>query len=440
MAPFANMLANACGQPYLFSLEAEAEARLCFLDTLGCIYAGWHTSQAKKTRTAFKNDSAASIDALIFGVAAHALDFDDYEISGSTHPSAVICASLLAGAMQQKTTIGQLLKSYIAGYEVLSRTGLAMGYQHYIAGWHATSTTGIIGGAAAMAYLNGADEHKIAHSLAIAASLASGLKSQFGSEAKAMHAGFAARAAIEAARLGTNGLEAVLEIFEKQGGFFNLFSGQALIEEALTEPKPQQAMLLHSPVFRKPWPSCSYTHRLIASALKLAPEVHTRLDQIQAIILKIPEPYFQVASFTHPKTESEARFSLSYCVATCLIDNQLSAKSFDKRAIAREDIKSLLAKTQTLAYPVGDDFKDMHPDFPDWLIITLKDGRQFEAVLAHPPGSEYAPMTQKECLEKFIACGGDTGMAELILDAPSSQKITVTPTPEGPKISADTAD
>ena len=436
MASFANMLASACTQPYLFSLEAEAEARLCFLDTLGCIYAGWHSSQAEKTRAAFKDDRAVSMDALIMGVAAHALDFDDYEISGSTHPSAVICSSLLANAMRGKTTLEHLLKSYIAGYEVLTRAGLAMGYQHYIAGWHATSTTGIIGGTAAIAYMNQADKHQIAHSLAIAASLASGLKSQFGSEVKAMHAGFAARAAIEAAGLGSCGLEATLEIYEKQGGFFDLFSGGTSIEEAFSKPNPKQAMLLHAPVFRKPWPSCSYTHRLIASALKLAPEIHTKIDQIETILLKIPEPYFEVASFTHPETEREARFSLSYCVATCLIDNQLSPRSFDEIAIAREAIQTLLGKTQTSPYPVGDDFKDMHPDFPDWLIITLKDGRQYEASLASPPGSEQTPMTPKECLEKFTLCGGDADMAALILEAPSHQNVSVSLTQEGPKISA----
>ena len=78
----------------------------------------------------------------------------------------------------------------------------------------------------------------------------------------------------------------------------------------------------------------------------------------------------------------------------------------------------------------------MHPDFPDWLIITLKDGRQYEASLASPPGSEQTPMTPKECLEKFTLCGGDADMAALILEAPSHQNISVSLTQEGPKISA----
>jgi 2-methylcitrate dehydratase PrpD len=38
----------------------------------------------------------ASSAALLFGTAAHALDFDDYELIASTHPSAVIVSALLA--------------------------------------------------------------------------------------------------------------------------------------------------------------------------------------------------------------------------------------------------------------------------------------------------------------------------------------------------------
>src|SRR5438270_4321599 len=96
----------------------------------------------------------------------------------------------------------------IFGFEIEGRLGRAMNPRHYRRGWHCTSTLGTIGSAAACARLFGLDRARIAHALAIAASSASGLKENFGTMVKPLHAGLSARSAVLAAELARAGMTA----------------------------------------------------------------------------------------------------------------------------------------------------------------------------------------------------------------------------------------
>ena len=80
--------------------------------------------------------------ALINGARAHAIDFDDYEIPGSTHVSAPLFSALLALVQRRHLSIGEVCDAWVVGYEAIVRVGMALGYGHYEKGWHATSTLG----------------------------------------------------------------------------------------------------------------------------------------------------------------------------------------------------------------------------------------------------------------------------------------------------------
>src|SRR6185436_6716285 len=105
------------------------------------------------------------------------------------------------------------------GFEIEGVLGRAMNPRHYTQGWHCTSTLGTIGAAAAAARLLGLDRGAIAHCLAIAASEASGLKENFGTDTKPLHAGLAARNGIVAALLARSGVNASTRAIEGPGGF-----------------------------------------------------------------------------------------------------------------------------------------------------------------------------------------------------------------------------
>src|SRR5205823_14295897 len=77
---------------------------------------------------------------------------------------------------------------------------------HIARGWHATSSIGTLGCAAAAARLLGLDVTQTRHALGIAASLASGLKENFGSMTKPYHAGHAAQSGLRPAQLAREGM------------------------------------------------------------------------------------------------------------------------------------------------------------------------------------------------------------------------------------------
>ena len=139
--------------------------------------------------------------ALANGTAAHALDYDDMCFVSLAHPSAPLVAAALAAAEAAGASGRALLDAYVVGFEIEARLGRAMNPRHYQRGWHCTSTLGTIGAAAAAARLLGLDATARGHALAIAASEASGLKENFGTMVKPLHAGLAARNGVLAARL-----------------------------------------------------------------------------------------------------------------------------------------------------------------------------------------------------------------------------------------------
>lgn len=173
-------------------------------------------------RAVYRNQDAQT-RALLLGYAGHALDFDDFHPDFRGHPTTVILPALFA-LMPEKPDISgdAFLDAYVIGVEVAGRLGLAAGPQHYKAGHHSTATLGTLAAAAASARLLNANVAQTANILGIATTRASGLRAQFGSAVKPLHAGFAAESAVIATRLAFAGLQGqadkVLDAFLTSGG------------------------------------------------------------------------------------------------------------------------------------------------------------------------------------------------------------------------------
>ena len=140
--------------------------------------------------------------ALANGVAAHALDYDDMCFVSMAHPSCALVPAILAAGEIANASGRAILEGYIVGFEIECRLGAVMNPRHYhVRGWHCTSSIGTVGAAAAAARVLGLSPVAVAHALGIAASSACGLKQNFGTMVKPLHAGIAARNGLMAARL-----------------------------------------------------------------------------------------------------------------------------------------------------------------------------------------------------------------------------------------------
>jgi len=163
--------------------------------------------------------------ALVNGTAAHALDYDDVTWGLIGHPS----VSLVPAVFAVGETIGasgrDALHAYVVGFEVMAKLGRTTQPRHSLdGGWHATGTIGAFGATAACCKLLGLDAERTAHALGIVYSMTSGNVSNFGTMCKPLHAGLAARNAVEASLWAQAGFTSLPHPFDGPRGFHEVYS------------------------------------------------------------------------------------------------------------------------------------------------------------------------------------------------------------------------
>ena len=211
MKPLAQQLAGwTCGLKAadLPSNVRETAVR-AFIDTIGVLLAGatddiatviraW-VAERPRDNGAIVPPYGLSTDpetsALALGVLAHALDFDDIHPAMLGHPSGVLVPVVLSLGAMTRVDGHRAIAAYVAGAEVAAHLGRASAAAQYSRGWHTTSTIGVVAAAATAARLLDLDAAATAHALGMAASAAAGLRANFGSHAKPLHAGQAASTA-----------------------------------------------------------------------------------------------------------------------------------------------------------------------------------------------------------------------------------------------------
>ena len=384
-------------------MATKAEARLGLLDTLACIASGARTETAEKLRSTlrlggpfqgFGLGGASRADAALYmGALAHAEDFDDSDLIGSAHPSAVVLPAILAQATSE-TRLSRILTAYAAGLEAIAQVGGALGYGHYQRGWHATATLGPIGAAAASSALLGLNADAAARALSLATSQSAGLKRQFGTEAKPLHAAFAARTGLDAARMAGAGLSAALDVWDGAGGLIDLYGPS----EA---PGFAPDLVLHAPlvtggIARKLYPCCAYAHRVIEAAL----QVEGPADAIVRGVIDMPAPFAAVAGKGIPQHSDEARFSSRWCVAAALVDGRVGPESFEHSALDRLDLRLMAERIEHRHRDVPGNIDDLSPDHPDILTIIDHHGRETVIEARHVPGGPQNPMRYAEIEDK----------------------------------------
>ncbi|WP_305985687.1 MmgE/PrpD family protein [Roseibium sp. MMSF_3544] len=394
------------------------------IDTLGCIHAGARSDVAGRSRkaaTAMEAAGAAKVigtdlcasrpqAAFLNAVAGHALDFDDWEIPGNTHPTVVLLPALLA-VIGKEVRGEDLARAYLAGFEVIARLGEALNFDHYDAGWHTTATLGAPGAAAACARVLGLSVEQTVNALSFAVSAASGFTCQFGSNAKPLQAGFAARSGVEAAFLASAGLTGQPDVLDHSRGAAALMGGlnTSRLSAALAKLGGTYALAEHGLVM-KPWPSCGYTHRIMTCALRMRDRVGS--GRIERIELHLPDFHAAVLPFGSPCDRSEALFSLPFVAAIGLSKAGLDLTDLETRAWEQPDIKKLMAVTEVHPFkPVKPEVNYSEED-PDRMIVVGSNGQRLEETCSFPTGSPQFPMDERQILSKFESNTGPVSEAQ----------------------------
>lgn len=393
--------------------EAVHQAKRAVLDTLGVALAGCQqeapTIVAGQVPRAQGADGATVLGwpfrapgpeaALLNGVSAHALDYDDVSFSMRGHPSAPLLPSALAGAQRVGASGADFLLGIIVGMEVQAKLGQLMGGRHYALGWHPTSTLGSLGAASACARILGLGPAQAQTALGIAASMAGGVRANFGTMTKPLHVGLAARNGVQAAALAGAGFTASAASLDAEDGFVAVF---------LAEPPegPAQVAKLGDPydiispgLAQKLYPCCYATHRAVDAALELAPQVD--VGDITSIRVNVSRGTLMPLIAERPRTGLQGKFSMSYCVSTALADGMVRMSSFTDQAVLRPQVVRLVDVTE-----VTEDQEPQSSALTGWadLSVTVSSGTTRKARVEVPKGDPRRPLSWNEVAGKFRDC------------------------------------
>ncbi len=340
---------------------------------------------------------------LLFGTAAHVLDFDDVSMLAICHPTAPVLAALYVLAQEASASGAEFLDALAIGTEVGIRSGQAMGFRHYGLGFHATSTIGTLGAAAACARLLRLTPPQASHALAIAASMSSGLRVNFGTMVKSLHVGVAAASGLRAARLAQAGVEGAEDALEGTG-WLHAFSGGE------TSRWPESVRLgqpfaVDDPGFeQKRYPCCYLTHKIIEATLALRREHRLSLEGFERAEVLMPPGGCAPLNHPIPGNGLEAKFSGPYTVVAGLADGAIGLASFEDAAAQRA---RLLEACHAVEFTEASGASAHGSDVgtaPVTVTLQYAGGRRFSHTTTLSPGSAQDPLTDEDLRRKWRDC------------------------------------
>lgn len=390
-------------------------AKLHILDGLACMLGGVNEGASRilqrhilkdlgaKQATIVGTHFSASAEraALINGVQAHVLDYDDAQLATlpsrpagqQVHPTAPILAAALAIAEAEGLPGSALLVAYIAGVEVACRLGDAIEPSHYLDGFHPTGTLGVFGAAAACAHLLRLKTEQTQWALGIAATLAAGLRAQRGTMAKALSAGRAAENGVLAATLAKNGFSASANVFDDAMGFFSAAAKNDVNKDLLRFGNP---LFFERPgIAIKLYPCPGTLHPTLDALIELVERHAIKPDQVAAVHVSLNANAALPLVYANPKTALETKFSLPFAAAVAVSDRAAGLGQFTRDKLKDRVILRLMRRVSMATREAASASE---------VELVLKNGARFHARAAIARGHPALPVSPQEIENKFRQC------------------------------------
>ncbi|MFC7397926.1 MmgE/PrpD family protein [Chelatococcus sp. GCM10030263] len=340
--------------------------------------------------------------AMLNAVAGHVDDFDDDEAELSlAHPTVTILTA--AGAAADLVTVpgSRLVEAYVAGVELVMRLGAMLNPAHYTRGFHATATLGALGAAVSAGLVLGLDRERLRHALGIAASLAGGLRSNFGSDTKSLQTGNAARSGLMAAELARDGVSSTPGSLFGPLGFVPVFGGRVPpddIAEAFGAP-----WLIDAPgITIKAYPCCTCAHTALDSLFALMAEHRIEPQRILRIEVDVDEAAPRILIHDNARTALEGKFSMPFCLAAGLLRGRLGLAEFDDALVLAPETRSLMERVVICPDPSLPK-PDGRITLASRLRLLLQDGTVLERHTQQPSGSRSHRLSKDQLSAKFTA-------------------------------------
>ncbi len=388
------------------------QARLCILDTLGCILAGTQTEECRLILACEPEQPSEAIK--VFGThhrrglreairinayLGDVLELNDL-IGGHASIGSVTAAIGLAEAVNASGF--ELLEAVVRGIEVTSRVYEAIypSMRRYTEmGLVPVGIPSTIGAAAAAAHLLKLDAQQTLNALAIAGSLAGWCPAEviFGQGGTVKPMLFGAQPAdtgVTAAYYARAGMTGPIDLLDSKIGYFTTTSTNGYFDEeswkdrwALEQPR------------RKLHACCGYLHSPVDALGRLRQKIPMDALQKSQISVRV-SPYVAdvVSKKRMPNSPNDARFHLQYCLAlvACGSDVILPEHSIKlDQQMLRPDIREAMQRITVIQDTSLSHYHHCGVQ------VAESNGNTFEQNLSAPRGSPNEPMTDEQVIDKF---------------------------------------
>lgn len=406
--------------------EAVRIGTRCLLDGLGLFVAG-----AEERSVALLAEEAAQAggrpDALllghghtkvpapmaarVLGTAGHAHDWDDSQVSIDpahiygllTHPTIPALTSALVMAQRFGGIDGKtFMLAFLTGFEVECKISEWMLPQHYVRGMHSSGTVGTFGAYATAAKLMGLKGDNLRSGFGIAASLASGIRCNFGTMTKPLHVGRAAENGVIAAQLAERGFTADLDALDGPWGFFAVQGGGVSVEKT-AQGFGKTWTIVDPGVSIKPYPCGVLTHPTIDLMLKLVTRHNIKPGEIDVIKVYAGTNILKPIRYPIATNHLQAKFSLPAPLAMIALARKAGKREFSDAFVSSTPMQEMQQRISTELDPGIE--KMGFDKMRSRIAIRLKDGRTIDdwADERYRGGPEN-PLSDKDLEAKVRSC------------------------------------
>ena len=239
-----------------------------------------------------------------------------------------------------------------------------------------------------------------------------------GAWTKRLHAGWAARVGLHAARIGREGFLGPRTVLEGTHGFFFAFAHTREGDfDALTRDFGRR-WLMEGLTF-KPYATGTMNQPYIDCALRLAKKGFAA-EEVAEVLCETAEGYVHrlwepLSSKHRPANDYAAKFSAPFNIAVAFVTGGAGFEAFTDKTVRDPRILALASKVRYVVDP-----NNPYPKaYTGHVKMTLADGRVFEERQPHIRGGVHEPLAREEIERKFRSNarygGWDAARAEQFL-------------------------
>jgi 2-methylcitrate dehydratase PrpD len=406
------------------SQKARDEVRRALLDVIGTTLAGSTETSGQIITNYARSEcgaagaaavfaagfrASASLAALANGTMAHALDYDDVGLQIG-HPSVAVIPAALAAAEETGASGRDLLDAIVLGFEIAGRIGAGAGRDAYRKGYHGTSIFGVFGAAAAAGRLLGLDVDQMRRAFGIAGSEAAGVRANFGTMTKPLHAGACGRSGIVAARLAQAGFTSDPNVIETGVGYGDVILGKGSYDLAKMTEGLGTRFVAETGVDIKKFPCCYGNHTTLDGVFALIAEHGLREEDVASISVDVPVTLPEVLIYDRPTTGLQGKFSLQYNIAAAIVDRKVTRATFTDEHAREPRLQAMIEKITVNPGEIGNPRSVR-------INVTTTGGRVLTREQSEIKGSAEDPLSRDELLEKF------RDNAALVLDTADTERV-----------------